>query len=136
MAPSETDEALDRVVVEVLEQRRPDRQRGGAGEQQRVAVRLGVGDRARADGGAAARAIVDDHGLPKARGDVAAHQARNGVGRPARRKRHDQFDGAVRIRLRGGIGEGEAGANGRDGEQKNRPETHRRPWGTAFLIRA
>src|SRR5262249_32717484 len=40
------------------------------------------------------------------------------------RERHDQLDGAVRIRLGGGIGEAEAGARGRDGEEKNWPDNH------------
>ena len=67
-----------------------DGMRAAGGEQQRVAVRRGLGRLARADGAARAGAVVDDQLLAQVLGHALRHHARHEVGGAAGRKGHDQ----------------------------------------------
>ena len=95
-------EILDRVVGLLL-QAGVDRE-GDGRDQQRVAVRRGLGGGAGADGAAAARAIVDDDGLAPAVGEALRDQPRDRVGGAARDERHHQLDLTAGIGLRLGWG--------------------------------
>ncbi|MCY1244443.1 hypothetical protein D9M72_575160 [compost metagenome] len=78
--------------------------------QQRVAVRLVLGDIVSADGGAGAGTVLDDHRLAEALGELVAQRACEYVGGAARRERHDQGDGLGRPGLRhGSTAEGNSG---------------------------
>ena len=59
-------------------------------QQQRVAVRRGLRDDARADGAAGARAVVDDELLLQRIRQFRRHHTRHGIDTAARRIRHDQ----------------------------------------------
>ena len=96
-------EVLDRIVGQVLEQAGIHRDRG-RGEQQRMAVRIGARHQRHAGVAAAAGAIVDDHALAERLRQRLGQDARDDVGRPAGRERHDQRDGAGRIVRLGGRG--------------------------------
>jgi hypothetical protein len=89
-------EILQRVVGQIVVERLVDGD-GGRGEQQRIAV----GRRPRCNGhagiAASAAAVVDDHRLAQRLLQGERDDARNDVGRPARRERHDQGDHALGI---------------------------------------
>ncbi len=95
------DEILERVIGQVLEQRRIDRDRG-RGQEQRVAVRRRP--RRHAHPGIPCRPgpVVDDDGLAERSTKRGREDAGDDVGRPARRERHDQRDRPLRIGGAGG----------------------------------
>ena len=96
--------------IDILEQDRIDRQRTGAAEQQRIAVGFRRRDGFQGDRGAAARPIVDDHRLPKQRGELLPDLSRDNVDSAAGQERDDEPDRSARIRLCGsGAGSNEAG---------------------------
>ena len=107
-------EILARIHAELGVEARVDRQRPGVAEQQRVAVRRGARDRARADGAPAAAAVVDGHGLAESVGQLLRHHARHGIDAAAGRVRHDQRDGARR-KISGTGGRHKRGACERNG---------------------
>ena len=82
-------EAAHRVVRQLCEQRRVDRERVERHQQQRVAVGRGLGDELGADHLARADAVLHHHRLLPCRGQLLAHHARRDVDRPARRRPHD-----------------------------------------------
>jgi hypothetical protein len=70
---------------------------GARGDQQRVAVRLGVGHSADPDVAARSRLVLNDESTANGIAEVRSENARHGVGRAAGCKRHDDFDRAFRI---------------------------------------
>ena len=91
---------LARIVADVLVERRPDRERAGVAEHQRVAVGLAFGDRLGADGAAGAGAVVDHDLFAEQLAHLVGDAAADDRGRAARRKRNHQRDRAGRIVLR------------------------------------
>ncbi len=71
-------------------------------EIDRVAVGRGTHDAADANAAAGTADVLDDHGLAKRRAQPIIQDARDGVGRPAGRERHDHGDRPRRIGLRDG----------------------------------
>ena len=96
-------ELAERIVGQLLVDRRIDQQRVGA-DQHRVAVRQRLGDRCGRHDGAGAWAVLHDHRVPApARREQLRQDARHHVGRAARRERHDQTErcaGKGRLPLR------------------------------------
>jgi hypothetical protein len=91
-------EALDRVVIEALVDRGGGDERARRAEQQGVAVGLRRRDRFGSDRAAgAARAIFNDEGLAEGGGQTIGDEADDELGRPARRKRHDDLDRTIGI---------------------------------------
>ena len=84
-------------------------------EQDRVAVRRRARDRAGADVARAAGAVLDDDRLAHRLMQMQRHDARQNVGRAARRPWHQQRDLAARIGLRKGRRGGERGKRGERG---------------------
>jgi hypothetical protein len=72
-------EILARVEAGIGEQRRIDGDRTGMREHQRIAVRCGAGDRARAHESAAAAAIVDHHLFAEGGRELVGDDARHRV---------------------------------------------------------
>ncbi len=93
-------EVLEWIVAELGIEERVHHQGAVDGEQKRVAVGLGLGDRLRADDGVGARPVVDDDLLAEVLAHLLADQAAEHVGRTARRERHDQGDRAGGVGLR------------------------------------
>ncbi len=62
---------------------------GEGRHHQRVAVGLGLGDVFRADDGAGAGLVLDDHGAAELLGHLLRERARDDVGAAAGRERHD-----------------------------------------------
>ena len=58
-------------------------------EQERVAVRLGLGDEIGADGAGGTRLVLDDDRLPQALLQLLADQPSQNVGEAAGRKAHE-----------------------------------------------
>ena len=79
------------VEGEVGHRRRHHRERG-ARDQERVAVGIGLRDRAGADRLRCARAVLDHDGLADLLGDLLEHQPRDDVDGAAGRERHDHAD--------------------------------------------
>src|SRR5262249_4986409 len=65
-----------------------------------VAIRRSAGDSTHADAAACTRYILDDHGLAEGYAHVLGKDARERIGGPARRIRHDDRDWPRRIGLR------------------------------------
>jgi hypothetical protein len=101
------DEVSDPGKIDVLEEDRIDRQRTSAAEQQRVAVGFRRRDGFQGDRGAAARPVIDDHRLPKQRGELLPDLSRDDVDSAAGQERDDDPDRSARIRL---CGSGAGGA--------------------------
>ena len=93
---SDRREILARVVADIGIERRVDRERA-RGDQERVAVGLGLGDLARRDGAAGAAAVLDHDGLAEARAHPLGDDARDHVVAAAGRVGHDQRDRTGRI---------------------------------------
>jgi hypothetical protein len=111
------DEILERIVRQVLEQRRVDGDRR-RGEEQRVAVGRRPRRHAHAGVASGARPVVDDDGLAQRSMQRGRENVGDDVGRPARRERHDQGDRPFRI----------GGARGQHREHRQRgDERHRDP---------
>ena len=66
-------------------------------EQERVAVGRRARDRGGADVARCARAVLDQHRLSQGALQMLGDDARQDVGRSARRERHDQRDRSLRI---------------------------------------
>ena len=92
-------EVLQRVVVERID-RGIDDVVVHAADAERVAVRIGAHDAARADRARCAADVLDDDGLAEDLLRARHHDAADRVGRSARRCRHDRRDGPRRIGLR------------------------------------
>ena len=115
-------EGVQRVVCELPVQRRAGRH-ADVMEEQRIAVRLGVGDAAGAQRAAGAADILDDDLLAEILRHGFRDEARDRVGRAAGRKRHHNGDGAFRIGLRA---RGERiKRDGRGGSQSGNKFSHR-----------
>ena len=99
---------LARIVADILVERRPDRERAGIAEQQRVAVRIALRHGLGADRAAGAGPIVDHNFFTEQFahlvGDAAAHDR----GAATRRERNHQRDRPVRKILRVGKARAEA----------------------------
>ncbi|MNQ81412.1 hypothetical protein D3C85_964340 [compost metagenome] len=107
-------EAGFRVVALLLVQADIDGQRAGGAEQDGVAVGLGVGHVLGADVAAGAAAVLDDDVLLERLSEFFGQAARQGVGGAARRKGHDQRDGANgRVGVRSERGSRDGGGRGR-----------------------
>jgi hypothetical protein len=103
-----------------------------ADHEQGVAVGRRRGDGFGADGGAAARPVLDDHVLADSILKVPGDDASESVDRPARGERHDQLDGLGRVILCGG------GAGGHHAGEHSRAErpihSHRRLLARSVLL--
>ena len=88
------------LVAGVLGEAERDRQRRIGAEQDRVAVRRALGDRARADGAAGAAAVVDHDRLLEGFAQLVGDRAGDDAGAAAGRERNDQRDRLCRIVLR------------------------------------
>jgi len=109
------DERNRRECLAGIERHRPvekfiDALEAGRGHQQRVAVRLRLGDDVGADIAARARTILDDDRLAERLRELLAHRAGEHVDQPARRERRDHADRPVGVGLR------ECARTGADGE--------------------
>ena len=91
-------EVLDRVVRHLRIERRIDRLRADRSHQQRVAVGRRLGDEVGAEVAAGAGLVLDDEGLAERLAELRREGAREDVGRPAGRERHDDADRLVRPR--------------------------------------
>ena len=108
----------DAIVAGVLHQRRRDHVRRRAADEKRVAVGLGLRHRAGTDGGARARAVVDDDRAAERLAHPLGDRPREQVGRAAGGIRVDQRDRP------GGKGLGERASRRRGhGEQNRQCET-------------
>ena len=107
---------LDEVVVELAVQRHIDGVRDVA-HQQRVTVGRRLRRELGTDVGAGARPVVEDNLLGKALGQLAAEDARQRVGTPARRERQDEADRFVRILRVHRRDAGNQGGRNQDGKQ-------------------
>ena len=108
-------EILHTVERHVGDQRVVHRVHAHRVEQDGVAVGRRARDRAGADVARAAGAVLDDDRLAHRLVQMQRDDARQDVGRPARRPRHQQRDRAVRIGLREGRRGGEAASDGECG---------------------
>ena len=92
-------------VAGVLAQARVDRV-GAGGDEQRVAVGVGLGDRARGDVAAGAAAVLDDDALAPFLLQALAEDARDRVGRPAGGEGDDEAHVLGGVGVLGGGGGG------------------------------
>ena len=74
----------------------------GEAHQQRVAIGRGLGHRIRRQVAARAGFVFDHHRAAQLRAQHRGQRAGHGVGGAARRGAHQNFDGRLRLRLRGG----------------------------------
>jgi hypothetical protein len=88
-----------------------DRRRVGR-YQQRVGIRVGLGNVARADGAGAPGAVVHHHGLAQACGQLLADQAAEHIRVTTGWKGHHDGDGLRGVGGRLGPGRGDAGQDG------------------------
>ena len=111
-------EILERLVGQLGEEMRVDRDLADVGDQQRVAVGRRLHDLGHAIDAARAAHVLHHDRLAQRIGELAADQARHRVGKSAGRVRHDDPDRARRIVLR---------VRGARDEQccEDRYETHR-----------
>jgi len=127
-------EILERIIGQIAVERGIDRDRG-RGEQERVAVGRGARRDRHAGIAAAAAAVVDDDGL--AEGFLERHRddARDDIGRPARRERHDQGDRPFGI---GGVRDAGGDEHRRQGRERTLAERsarrHAGPIPGAFFL--
>ena len=80
---------------------RTDAVRGDRAQQQRVAIRIGLGDAGRRDRPAGSAPIVDDDALSERVGELRSDRAGDEIGSPAGRNRHDELNGPGRIGVLG-----------------------------------
>jgi len=99
----DADEIL-RIVGQRLDQMRIEDLRPRGREQQRVAVRSGLGDAVGSDDRPGAGLVLDDHRLLQPLAQAIADETRHDVGPAARRKRHDDANDPRRIGLRPHVG--------------------------------
>jgi hypothetical protein len=95
-------------------------------QQQRVAVGRGAGDASGGDGGRASAHVLDDEILSELVGERRRQHARELIGRPPRRIRHDDGDDAAWILLRGA--RRRASENTEQSRQYTQDVPHRRPF--------
>ncbi|MCY1228792.1 hypothetical protein D9M72_411260 [compost metagenome] len=107
-------EIPDRVIGQRRRGPRVHRQRGGIGEQQRVAVRRGAGHGLAGDDAVGAGTVVDDDRLLQRRGQALGDQPCGLVGHGAGARGQHHADGSVRV---GGLGVRAGGA--RQGQCRN-----------------
>jgi hypothetical protein len=81
-------EVLDRVVAEILRHDRHGQVRGRVGDEQRIAVGLGLRHIGGADAAAGAGLVLDYEGLPEHGLEMIGDQPRRGIARPAGSGRH------------------------------------------------
>ena len=93
---ADRDEILHRIERQRIVEAGIDRERGGA-EQERVAVRIGMGDIFHAEIAAGAAAVLDDESLSGRLLQGRRDQAADNVGGTARRIGDDEFDRPVGI---------------------------------------
>jgi hypothetical protein len=117
-------ETLDRIPLQVLEQRGIGRVVAGVGEQEGVPVRLGTRHLAGGDVAAGATLVVDDDLLAEFLGQALGEQARGEVRRPARRGGHHQRHGPARVVLLGGRGRPDRHEQDRRGEDDGHRGKH------------
>jgi hypothetical protein len=86
-------------------------------DAQRIAVGRRACGAADPDAAAGARGVLDHHGLGERDGQMISKDARDRVGDPAGRHRHDDGDGARGINLRAG--------NGRENRQRGSARSER-----------
>jgi hypothetical protein len=84
----ERGEILDRVVGQALHQVHGGDVRAGGGGEQRVAVRRGAGDHARADRAVGAGAVLDHDGLAERVADLTADLPGDEIERAGRERHH------------------------------------------------
>ncbi len=112
-------EVLDRIVGQVIGAAGGVHgHRGHGGDGQRVAVGVGARGFGCADGAASAALVFHNHGLAQFLAHALRHQARDDVGRAARRERNNHADRLARVlvgSVSGGGAEG-AGSAGGQGE--------------------
>jgi len=101
-------QVLERVVGDLFHAR-ADGERAGADDADGAAVRRRFGDDVGAEYAALAGAVVDDDGLLENFRHALADDAGDDVVGAARRERHDQPNGLVRIILRHGGGRAQQG---------------------------
>ena len=85
-------EVAHRVVAQVLEQRRVDREHADRADQDRVAVRIGLGDELGGDGAVRARAVLDHRRLAEQLLELRADGAADDVGGAAGDEGNDDPD--------------------------------------------
>ena len=83
-------EIAHRVVGQLVVQRRADRDRAGAGHEQRQAVGGRLGHVLGRDAGVRAGLVLDDHRVAELLAELLGHHARDEVDRPARREAEDE----------------------------------------------
>ncbi len=93
-------EILQRIVGKLVVERDVDAVRRGGAEQQRVTVGLRLGDLLGADRAAGAALVLDHDLLAELFRQRHRQDAREDVGRAARRERHDELHRLVRVLLR------------------------------------
>ena len=123
-----------RIVGELLVKRLVDGERRRIGEQQRIAVRRGLGRLFGADIAAGAGPVVDDHRLAPFLRQLLRHHAHQRVGRGARRRRHDDLDRPRRIGLR--LAQGRKAKPDRRRQHKSHDRCHRRRSSRSDFMRA
>ena len=112
-------EILDRVVGQVAAQGRVDRDRAHRGEEQGVAVGVGLGHVLGRDRAVRARPVLDDDGLSEQRSQPLGEQARDEIGGAAGGERDHELDRPVGIVLRPRAARCRYGERG--GEQGDKP---------------
>jgi hypothetical protein len=95
---------------------------GARRDQERVAVRLGVGRGTDPDIAAGSRPVLDDDTAAQGMAEMLAENARHDVGRSGRRERHDDLDGAAGIVRRPRPGRSEAGHRRRGRNKTGGPQ--------------
>src|SRR5262245_25963744 len=88
-------------VTGILVDQGRDENRTRAPHEKRVTIRLCRRDRFRADNPAGSTcSVLHDHRLPESGAHLVGDEPRNLVWRAPCRRRHDEFDGPIRVRLR------------------------------------
>jgi hypothetical protein len=105
-------EVLCRIVRQAGVEMRADAVRGDRVQQQRVAVRIRLGDGGRRDRAAGTAPIADDDRLPQCVGELRPDRAGDEIRRPSGRNRHHQLHRAGRVAALGGNGSGNQEGDG------------------------
>ena len=108
---------IDRIVGQPRHQVRVGHLRPWRRIQQGVSVGRGLGHEVRAQGGAPSGLVVHDDGLPQPFAQGAGNGTCHDVGPAARRERHHQAQGAIRVVLRVGGERYERQQQGQAGSQ-------------------
>ena len=125
------DKILDRIVLQVGDRGRRDDMSRGMG-QQRVAVGIRPGHRARGDRAACARPVFDNDRLAELGRHLLENNSWNDVGRASRAQRDDRADGPAWPLI--GAADGDAGKNGAcDGEDQGHSVAHVGPLKIGYI---